>query len=186
MHKVLKELHPDLLTVIVPRHSHRGKGIANQIRQDYALSVARRSLGEAISAETDIYIADTMGELGIFYRLAGIVFVGGSLVPHGGQNPLEAARLDCAILYGPHIDNFSAICRELETAGAARMVQHLTLLEEAVDQLLRNQEQQEMMAKAALALLERKGGVVDALMAQFAPILRGLEKESRELKEPKA
>lgn len=174
VHRVLKELYPELLTIIVPRHAHRGKSIASLIRNEHSLTVSRREKKEPIRPETDIYIADTMGELGIFYRLAGIVFIGGSLVPHGGQNPLEAARLDCALLYGPHMENFSSICRDLEVAGAAKRVASVTSLEEHVDTLLRNQEQQGQMAQAALSLLEKQGGVVEKLIEKLAPALNKL------------
>ena len=82
------------------------------------LSVARRSRGEPIDAATDIYLADTLGELGLFYRLAGIAFIGGSIARKGGHNPLEAALLDCAILHGPDMSNCAAMARALAGAGA--------------------------------------------------------------------
>jgi 3-deoxy-D-manno-octulosonic-acid transferase len=93
----LTRRHPDLLTIIVPRHPERGEDVA-------ALFPAgiRRSLGQTLDSASPVYIADTLGELGIFYRLAPIVFMGGSLVPHGGQNPIEAARLGAAVTIGPH------------------------------------------------------------------------------------
>jgi 3-deoxy-D-manno-octulosonic-acid transferase len=170
-HSVLKELYPDLLTIIVPRHAARGAAIADEL-QSTRLSVALRSRKEEISDSTDIYIADTMGELGMFYRMAGIVFMGGTLVPHGGQNPLEAIRLDCAVIYGPHHENFSAICQELEQAGAALQVANITALEEAVDHLFKDQESQELMAKKGLELLATKEGVVQRIIAALADELQ--------------
>ncbi len=170
VHKVLKELHPELLTIIVPRHASRGNSIAALLREK-GLQIALRSKQESITAETDIYIADTMGELGVFYRLAGIVFIGGSMVAHGGQNPLEAARLDCAVVYGPHMENFRAICHELEAANACITITTVTQLEETIDELLRNQEKQEQLAQAALKMLEDKGSVVEKLLESIAPKL---------------
>lgn len=173
VHLVLKELYPELLTIIVPRHSHRGETVANQLKA-MKLNTALRSKDETITDNTDIYIADTMGELGLFYRIASIVFIGGTLVPHGGQNPLEAMRLDCAVLYGPHHHNFSTICRELEAAGAALMVKDITNMEEEIDQLLKDQEKQEKLAKTAMEFLEQKQGVVDTLISHLQPSLEAL------------
>jgi 3-deoxy-D-manno-octulosonic-acid transferase len=85
--------HRRLLTIIVPRHATRGPAIAAALGAQ-GLRVARRGAGEPLDATTEVYVADTIGELGLFYRLAEIAFVGGSLVPHGGHNPLEPAQLD--------------------------------------------------------------------------------------------
>src|SRR3546814_907857 len=99
--RALKARLPGLITLLAPRHPHR----AGQIRRELealGLVVAQRSRGEPIDPATDVYLADSIGELGLWYRLAEVVFVGGSLVAHGGQNLLEPAKLDCAILAGPH------------------------------------------------------------------------------------
>jgi 3-deoxy-D-manno-octulosonic-acid transferase len=97
-HDLLRGEFPDLLTIIVPRHVERGRDIAMLCG---SRSVARRAAGEPVTAQTAIYIADTMNELGLFYRLAPFCFLGGTLVQMGGHNPLEAAALHCAILAGP-------------------------------------------------------------------------------------
>lgn len=111
---------PDVLAIIVPRHPDRGA----RMREHYAATAptALRSAGEAIVAGTRFYVADTMAELGLFYRLAQAVFVGGSLIAHGGQNPLEPAMLSRAVAYGPHMTNFKAECAALAAAGAGRVV----------------------------------------------------------------
>jgi 3-deoxy-D-manno-octulosonic-acid transferase len=103
-HDALRRRFPDLLTVLVPRHPERGAEIAMLCG---ARKTLRRSEGHIPERETAIYIADTLGELGLFYRLTPFAFVGGSLVPHGGQNPLEPARLARAVLAGPHTENFA-------------------------------------------------------------------------------
>lgn len=110
----------EVLAIIVPRHPDRGA----RLRELYAARgpTALRSAGEAIAPETRFYIADTMGELGLFYRLAGAVFVGGSLIAHGGQNPLEPALLSRGVAYGPHMTNFTAECAALSSAGAGLVV----------------------------------------------------------------
>ena len=118
VHRRLKHSFPGLLTILVPRHPERGAAIAG-IARGAGLTFAQRSLGELPERDTEIYIADTLGELGVIYRLAPIVFIGGSLVGHGGQNPIEAAKLGAAILHGPHVWNFAEIYSALDAAGGA-------------------------------------------------------------------
>jgi 3-deoxy-D-manno-octulosonic-acid transferase len=99
-HDQLRAAFPDLLTILVPRHTARGEDLEMLCG---TRACKRRSTGGQISPQTAIYIADTMGEMGLFYRLAHFCFVGGTLVPLGGHNPLEPARLHCAVLSGPNI-----------------------------------------------------------------------------------
>jgi len=98
-HDALRLAFPDLLTIIVPRHVGRGQDIAMLCGPRPS---ARRAMGQPVTSITAVYIADTMGELGLFYRLAPFCFLGGTLVPMGGHNPLEPAALGCAVLAGPH------------------------------------------------------------------------------------
>ena len=98
-HDQLRQRYPDLLTILVPRHPERGPDI---VMLCGTRTAARRGAGERITPETQVYIADTLGELGLFYRLAPFCFLGGTLVPLGGHNPLEPAALSCAVLAGPH------------------------------------------------------------------------------------
>lgn len=115
----LKRRLPNLLSIIVPRHPERGGDIAMLCG---GRTVARRSHGALPASETEVYVADTMGELGLFFRLAPCAFVGGSLVPHGGQNPLEAARLARAVLAGPHTSNFTTeYARIFDAQGSGRV-----------------------------------------------------------------
>src|SRR6202034_1601079 len=109
-HRTLAGFFPSLLTVIVPRHPNRGEAIARTITAS-GLHVALRSREELPTATTDIYVADTMGELGLFYRLAPIVFMGGSLVEHGGQNPIQAIKLGASGGHGPPAFNFTHVYR---------------------------------------------------------------------------
>jgi len=109
---------PDLVTLIVPRHPDRGAEIAVEL-EALGLRPTRRSLGQPIGA---VYIADTMGELGLFYRAAPLVFVGKSLIGEGGQNPLEPARLGASVLFGPHMGNFADIAHRMQEEGAAIQV----------------------------------------------------------------
>lgn len=169
-HEQLVLDHPSLLTIIAPRHPERGERIAARLRES-GLNVSLRSEGEDISESTDIYIANTIGELGIFYRIASIVFMGGSLVEHGGQNPMEAARLDCALITGPHTDNFTAICAELEARKALIRVTDADQLVSVITELLRDHAKQEAYAQTALKFATDKQGVLEQIMDELAPLL---------------
>ena len=175
-HRILKAIHPGLLTVIVPRHAERGAGIAALLR-GRGLTVARRAAGEAIVPATDVYLADTMGELGLFYRLAGIAFMGKSLVPLGGQNPLEAARLGSTIIHGPHMMNFEDVCERLNAAGAAVRVANADGLRAAVARLIADGGERARLAEAARALVEREAHVLDAVTAEIEAFLKPLFEE---------
>jgi 3-deoxy-D-manno-octulosonic-acid transferase len=120
---------------------------------------------------TAIYLVDTLGELGLFYRLAGIVFVGGSLTPVGGHNPLEPALLDCAVLHGPDMTNCAAIARELEAAGGAVAVDNAEDLASEVGRLLDDPGSRARQAGAAAAIAARHRGVLDAVLGEMAPWL---------------
>ena len=135
IHQGLKGSNVGLLTIIVPRNPKRGKKIAVQIRQR-GISVALRSNGDSIKSSTEFYIADTIGEMGLFFRIANVVFIGKSLVPFGGQNPLEAARLGCAIVYGPHMMNFEDVSIRMKKANAAIQVQDTEELLTSIQGLL--------------------------------------------------
>jgi 3-deoxy-D-manno-octulosonic-acid transferase len=117
-HCRVKASHPDILTIIAPRHPQRGGEVA-EIVAAAGLRPVLRSRGALPHADSDVYVFDTLGELGLVYRLAPIVFMGGSLVPHGGQNPIEAIKFGAAILHGPHVSNFADTYAELGCNGGA-------------------------------------------------------------------
>ncbi|MFP6745005.1 MAG: 3-deoxy-D-manno-octulosonic acid transferase, partial [Alphaproteobacteria bacterium] len=173
VHKSLSAAHPDLLTIIVPRHPERGEAIAQELRGK-GLTVARRAAKVTVGHDTEIYVADTMGELGLFYRLATVVFVGGSLVPHGGQNPLESARLDCAVVHGPHMTNFAAFTAAFADADAARQVADGDGLRETVGELLGDPRECARLATAARAVAEAEASVLDTMETAIAPFVGGL------------
>ncbi len=112
-HAILEQRFPTLLTIIAPRHPHRGAEIAAALAPT---PLTRRAEGQGPTGK--IWLADTLGELGLLYRLAPVVFIGGSLVPRGGQNPLEAARLGCVVAAGPGMANQASAVAALRSAGA--------------------------------------------------------------------
>ena len=166
----LKASFRGLLTIVVPRHPERGPSIADAVAAG-GLTAALRSRGQLPQPGTDIYIADTLGELGLFYRLAGVAFIGGSLTPMGGHNPLEAALLDCALLHGPDMSNCAGIARELASAKAAVTVQDGATLGAAVAQLLGDPVERARRAAAALEVAGNNRAVLDAVLERIAPWL---------------
>jgi 3-deoxy-D-manno-octulosonic-acid transferase len=163
VHDVLRQTIPDLLTILVPRHIERGAEIAMLCGTRPA---HRRALGELPSRDTAVYIADTMGELGLFYRLARFAFVGGSLVRHGGQNPLEPARLDCAVLAGPHTFNFTSAYEAILGAQGLGLVRSSTDIAEISRRLLNDRDAAKSIgAKAASAAATLGGAVAKTLTA---------------------
>ncbi len=168
-HRALAKTHPGLLTIIVPRHPDRGAGIAADLAAQ-GFSVARRSAGQE-PAGAGIYVADTMGELGLFYRLAPVAFIGGSLVPHGGHNPLEPAALGAAVLAGPHMHNFSIVAEDMIAAGALLAVASADALAREVGALLDAPARREAAAAAGRRVAEARAHVLAAVLAEIAPWL---------------
>jgi 3-deoxy-D-manno-octulosonic-acid transferase len=175
-HRTLAGFFPSLLTVIVPRHPDRGEAIARTIAAS-GLHAALRSREELPTATTDIYVADTMGELGLFYRLAPIVFVGGSLVEHGGQNPIEAVKLGAAIVHGPHVFNFADVYEALDRAGGAKRADTQEALVKQLGQLLADPAARDLSIAAAERVVVQLGGALDRTLTALEPYLFQLRLE---------
>ena len=139
---------PGLLTLIAPRHPNRGPEIQEQLNS-LGLKTALRSKGEKITPDTDVYIADTIGEVGIWYDLSPIVFIGGSLIPHGGQNFMEPSRFRDAVIVGPYMHNFTDAMNRAKKADAVIQINDAAELETTLLQLLKNKDLLE--AKRSLA-----------------------------------
>jgi 3-deoxy-D-manno-octulosonic-acid transferase len=172
-HRRLTEVFPDALTLIAPRHPDRGEAILTQL-QDLGFTCALRSRGERPGRETAIYICDTMGELGLFYRLAGIVLVGKSLAGTGGQNPIEPAKLASAILHGPHVANFADVYALLDGGGGAVVTRDAAELAATLRALFTDTGRLRAMARAAASAVERQAGASDRAMAALQPHLGSL------------
>ncbi len=178
-HAQAKTRAPDLLATIVPRHPERGPCIADILTRS-GCEVALRSRAEPVGQATEIYIADTLGELGLFYRLNPISFIGGSLVPHGGQNPLEAAHLDSAILHGPHIQNFATIYRDMHQRNAALKVESEDELASAIIMLTQNREKKETQLQNARQIMADGDNVLNRVVEELGPLFEKIDLNSFE------
>ncbi len=169
---------PDLLTIVAPRDPARGAEIAGLARER-GLSVGLRSLGESPQRETQIYIADTIGELGLIFRSAGLVFMGRSLTPGGGHNPIEPAKFGCVILHGTSVEDFAEVYAELDAAGAAVSVLDAPGLARAARALLLKPARMRKMGRAGAETVRRMGGASLEIMAAIEPYLAHMAGERR-------
>ena len=170
-HRRLAPRFPGLLTIIVPRHPARGAEIAALAG---SLRSARRSEGDLPDGGVDVYVADTLDELGLFYRLAPVALVGGSLAPLGGHNPIEPARLGCAIVHGPRVENFGEAYAALDRCGGAAPVADAADLAGRLRALLDDPAAARAMARAAEAALADLAGGLERTLAALEPYLAPL------------
>ena len=163
-----------MLSIVVPRHPERGDRI-RKVFEKTGLTTAQRSRAQPITPQTDVYIADTLGELGLLFRLCDIVFMGKSLVSQndhmGGQNPLEPARLQCAIVQGPNTLNFADITERMHAAQAFCKVTDQETLADTVWGLLNDDKLRHRFVQAAAKFAETESGVLDRLSLVIAPLL---------------
>ena len=159
-HSNLKNSFADYLSILVPRHPHRADEI-EKICLKKGLSVSRRSRGEDITPKTDVYLADTIGEMGMLYRLAPIVFVGGSLIPFGGQNMLEPMRLSRVVIVGPHTFNFREIVKEACIKGALIQVKTPSEVLGNIDWYLSHRDEMEDIQRLAQTFASSQMAVLD-------------------------
>ena len=162
LHRSLVVRHPGLLTVVAPRHPERGTAIAAGLDD-----APRRAAGQVPGATNGFWVCDTLGELGLLYRLIDIVFLGNSLAavrpPGGGHNPLEPARLGCAIAMGPLSQNFEEDVHRLQAAGALAVTPDEAALELWLHRMLCDPDERQRMANAARALADASAGLPDRL-----------------------
>lgn len=169
-HISLSQRRKNLLLVIVPRHAQRGIEIAKQLRSK-GIQLSLRSKTRNPSPKDQVFIADTVSELGLWYRVSPVSFVGGSLVEAGGHNPFEPACLGSAIIHGPHVTNFSTIFKELADLNAALCVRNPDELATAVEYALLP-ENNSLLTNAAVPV--SKGGdkvtkkVASVILAQIS------------------
>ena len=163
VHRRLKQEIPGLLTIIAPRHPQRGEEIRRDIEKS-GLKTALRSQKQKPAPETDIYIADTIGEMGLWYDIADIVFIGGSLIPHGGQNFMEPARMRDAVIVGPYMHNFTDAMNRARRADAVISIQTPEELEKTVLRLLKDSEFLKTRRSLAYNWANGEAKVLDGIM----------------------
>ena len=178
VHALLKKRHPDILTIIVPRHPERAETLL-ALFAEKGLKVARRSRGEPVTPDTDILLGDTIGEMGLYLRLTEIAFVGRSLVAEGGQNPLEPAMLDTAVLSGKNVQNFRDAYQQLIERGGARLVHDRDMLAGAVNFLLNNEGKRREMIVAGRAAVEDMRGALATTLRALEPYIQPLIVKAR-------
>lgn len=169
-HRQLVTRHPDLLTIIIPRHPVRGAAIAEDARQ-LDLSTARRSLHDVITDATQVYVADTLGELGLFYALCCPVFIGGTFSAMGGHNHFEAARFGCALIAGPSDFNFADSYHHFTREGAMRRVTTPGMLTTAIGELIEHKDRAQQCGETALKLAQCDSGAVERVLADLLSLI---------------
>ena len=149
LHKELKSKYKNLLTIIIPRHVNRSNSIINEL-ESVNLNTVTRSSRQKISKTTDIYIVDTYGEATKFYELSKVTFLGGSLIKHGGQNPLEPARLGNYILHGPNIQNFKEVYRMLSKLNVSKKANNINNMKKIIDRKIEYKQNSKIIKKLNL------------------------------------
>ena len=167
VHQNLKQAHPNLLTLIAPRHPDRGALIATDAKKA-DLNIALRSRGEDLQRDTDVYIVDTIGELGLFYRLSQVAFVGKSLTGEGGQNPSEPALLGNPVCFGPQMQNFVGIAKALVASGGAKEVTDAGMLEKTISNWLSDQAARDDAGKAARETASQTSTALDETLSRLS------------------
>lgn len=179
VHKGLLATAPAHLTIIVPRHPERGAEIAEALRSQ-GIPVARRSMNDPLTPETSAYLADTLGELGLFYKFAPFALIGGSLSPVGGHNPIEAAKLGCGVIAGPHWHNFPEVYQALAETGGCRFVTSPEDLLQTVRALYDDPASLSIMKANAENTVSNLSGAMSRTLEALEPLLPPKEAPSPE------
>jgi 3-deoxy-D-manno-octulosonic-acid transferase len=178
VHLMLRNRHPGLLTIVVPRHPDRAKAVTAELTA-MGLNVVSRSSGRPVGPDVDVLLGDTMGEMGLYLRLTEIAFVGRSLTSEGGQNPLEPAMLETAVLAGRNVQNFRDAYQRLIDSGGARLIRDRDMLAASVHQLLSNDQARHAMIVAAGAAVEEMRGALAKTLRALEPFIHPLVVKSR-------
>ncbi len=170
-HLKLKEECPNLLTIIVPRHPERQEEILKKCR-DFPVSIECRTNQEMPSTFCDVYLADTLGELGLFYALCDIAVIGRSFSADGGggHNPIEATLLDCAVLTGPHTQNQDMLFEGMIDAQAAHRISKKEDLATHIQTLLNNETKRQSLIHAGRSYASQKAGIITHILEEIEPL----------------
>lgn len=177
VHRALKA-HTGLLSIVVPRHPERSDEIEAMLVEK-GLKVARRTRGDVITPDTDVFLGDTIGEMGLYLRMTDIAFVGRSLSADGGQNPLEPAMLGCAVLSGPQVSNFRESYQRLVRNGSARIVRDAEMLAKAVHFLMSNDLARTKMMEAGTESMQEMRGALTATLKALEPYISPLSVKAK-------
>jgi 3-deoxy-D-manno-octulosonic-acid transferase len=161
---------PNLLLVIVPRHPQRFEAVARLIA-GRGLKLTRRSEGRAVAPGVAVFLGDSMGEMAAYYAAADVAYVGGSLLPHGGQNLIEAAAAGVPAIIGPHTWNFAAAAEAAVACGAAVRVRDAAALRETLMALYADPDRRRRMAAAGVAYARAHQGATERIMAMLEAAL---------------
>jgi len=164
-----KQIQPDLLLLLVPRHPERFNTVANQITQQ-GLQMSRWS-EKSIDPGSDVILIDAMGVLNNLYAIADMAIIGGSLVPVGGHNPLEAAICGRGVITGPHVQNFRAVMQDMQQANAAVVAEDNHALDETVKYFLRHPDELKQLHTRAADFMQDKAHVLERVMNAIHPFL---------------
>ena len=171
VHKNLKKKYNKFLTIIIPRHINRCENLINFFKNS-GFIIHCHSWSQNINRETDIYLVDTYGETNLFFSFNKIVFVGGSIIKHGGQNPLEPARYGNSVLHGPNINNFKEIYELLKKLGISKKVNSVKSLSNSVHKLIKYKPNSNLLTKK----IERIGSqILNTTLAEIKLILKNNE-----------
>lgn len=161
---------PNLLTIIVPRHPQRFGEVALLIEQE-GFQLQRRSSNEVILPETQVVVGDSMGEMFAYYSACDIAFIGGSLLPFGGQNLIEACAVGKPVVIGPHTYNFTQAAQLATECGAARRVADATEIMQVLEDLFSSPDQMQSMSMAGLTFVRANQGATEQAIAQVCKVL---------------
>ena len=164
-HKKLHAIDQKVLTILIPRHPHRGDEVT-ALAESVGLNVARRK--DEVTKNKDVFLIDTIGETGLFYALSPIAFIGGSFVEVGGHNPIEAALHNCALLWGSHVHNFNEVCNILSPAAINVTPKSL---DREVRLLQTNNQRSKQLAKLSFDIVQRQSNVVDQLITEMKKLI---------------
>jgi 3-deoxy-D-manno-octulosonic-acid transferase len=177
--KIIAEIHynlrnsiTNLLTIIVPRHPERGHDISTYLKTTALLATAIRSQNEKITSRTDIYLADTIGELGLFYKLSDIAFIGGSLIAQGGHNPIEALQFNNVIITGNNLQNFKEIYNNMQKAKAVTICNNPSDLEKNIFLLLSDKKHLEAQQKNGQEFIKKHKNILKNTIAEIRKIYK--------------
>ncbi len=183
LHQLLQNAAPDLLTIIVPRHPERGSAIGKEIHHKLNLqphTVQRRSAGQNVNPRTALYIADTLGEMGLWMSLADVVVMGGTLVPHGGHNPLEPLKLHVPTFSGPHMHNFPDMLHLLTPDGLLRVAKNREELTGWLLEILTHPQQRQQQRDRIKRAMPRFAGATKRIAVELNKKLNSLEQPNHE------